>query len=615
MTVLIRTLPRSIDSKWVRQYILPIGLALLALAFINLGLHGRLAPRQPFAPYQLPYINDFAAASIGNWFRFGGNWSESDGMLQQGQADAATASIFLPLWLSTNDVYQTQTRLMLEPGTAAALAFNGQYPRLTQNRHQVQFSVQDGLWQMICGYFQGPGDFRSQAVIPLTQPGDQPLDVQVAVNVSAAGYAVRVNEQTLIKDVPLFFKGGLVGLATSGGSARFDDLQVFKPGEGTNQAAAATPTALAAPPPEATPAPAADLVNETSLYSSAFTGALAESGWIPFAGDWAIDNGSLVQRQVEGYDLGIAYQEPFEAYQLTTRFRHLSGVGGGVLFNMTSPDSKNGAVMVRYTDDGSGIFWGSFDEQGAFTGQGYAATENPGTNAHTLDILHNGSSYSIKLDGNELATGMPLVPRAGYIGLTASQSQVAYEEVSIKTAGTGEPGPAVSNETDLLANAQSLTGEWQYQDNSVQQVLTESTDYMLGIGILAERYALKVDVMLPADLTDAGGGIIFHMPNRDDRRGAYMARLAEGGKVVFWGRYNDNGDFEGIGAAEVNLVPGTPVPLTLIVGSSTFDLLVGEANVATGIPLERDSGWIGLVSYRGVVTFRSLALSLNGTAS
>lgn len=94
-----------------------------------------------------------------------------------------------------------------------------------------------------------------------------------------------------------------------------------------------------------------------------------------------------------------------------------------------------------------------------------------------------------------------------------------------------------------------------------------------------------------------------------------MARLAEGGKVVFWGRYNDNGDFEGIGAAEVNLVPGTPVPLTLIVGSSTFDLLVGEANVATGIPLERDSGWIGLVSYRGVVTFRSLALSLNGTAS
>jgi len=175
---------------------------------------------------------------------------------------------------------------MLEPGTAAALAFNGQYPRLTQNRHQVQFSVQDGLWQMICGYFQGPGDFRSQAVIPLTQPGDQPLDVQVAVNVSAAGYAVRVNEQTLIKDVPLFFKGGLVGLATSGGSARFDDLQVFKPGEGTNQAAAATPTALAAPPPEATPAPARRRLPRQPIWSMKLrsTAALSREHWQRVAG-------------------------------------------------------------------------------------------------------------------------------------------------------------------------------------------------------------------------------------------------------------------------------------------------------------------------------------------
>jgi hypothetical protein len=375
---------------------------------------------------------------------------------------------------------------------------------------------------------------------------------------------------------------------------------------------------MATPPAQPTPkvadpTPAAEGIR----YSSEFTGTLADSGWKAFAGDWVFQDGHLLQRQIEGFDLGIVYSQSVQNFRYVTNFRLDQGLSAGVFFNLPQIDSKNGGHMVRYSDDGTGVFWGYFDGQGVFNGQGFAGTGTPGNGLHILEIQSAANTYSIALDGTLLGENIPLQSTQGYVGLTTSQSAATFEQVEILDLGTatGTAEQTAEATANLLANSTAISGEWVREANGIRQNLTEATDYFTGIGVLAEEYVVEVDVNLPTEFPDSGGGLLFHAPERDALPGAYMVRFGEGGKILFWGHYDAQGIFQGQGSVETNLKAGEAHHLTLIVRKGTFDVLVDSNPIIGDLPLDQPSGWIGLISYRGPVVFSNLRLMLGGSTA
>lgn len=585
----------------VRKVLVPMIVALVLLVLLNYGLYGRLAPKQAFVPYSPPYIQDFSGVDIQSWIKFGGDWQIADGQLAQNKTPLDSASIYVPFSVAEKDTYTAGVGFKLQQ-TGASLTFNAQYPGLEQSRHAVQLVPRDGKWQMVYGYFQKGSQIREQGVIPLGIAADKPLNTKLTVKVSSDRYALTVDDKLLVSNVPLVYKGGLVGVNSLGGTAQFDDFSVVQVDAPAN-AVQATPNASSA-----TAQPTVVANNNDVIYSSQFTGNLADSGWKAFSGDWVFDAGKLVQQQLDGYDFSIVNDKTHQNYQVAVTFLHRQGNSAGMMFNLPQRESKNGGQLVRYTDDGKGIFWGYFDAQGVFTGQGYADTPPPAQDVHTLLIQSRPETYSINLDGKLIADNVPLNSRQGYIGLTTSQTVGEFDTVTVSNIGSGTADAA--KPVDLLANSQAVTGQWIHNADGVQQAQTEAADYVTGIGVLAEQYILESDITLPTDPADAGGGFIFHMTTRDALPGAYMLRLGNGGKILFWGRYDAKGVFAGQGSIDVNLEAGKAHHLTVTVKAKTFDIAVDGNTVTRDLPLEQTSGWLGLISFRGPVVFSHLHLTL-----
>lgn len=350
--------------------------------------------------------------------------------------------------------------------------------------------------------------------------------------------------------------------------------------------------------------------NQQLFFADSFDpNADGESLWLPISGNWFYENSSLVQGQTDGYDLSNIYQVPVP-YPMTLRatFQHRQAAGGGVLFNMPNADNKNGGHMVRYVDAGDVIAWGYFDADGVFNGQGSATVPLPELNEHTLEIIANGSTYAISIDGAEITRDIPLNNPASpsHIGLTASLSAVAFNQVDVFTTGDAES----LTETTANIDADAATGTWIVDGGNITQTDVELTDYIAGTGIAGERFVVSADILLPAENPDAGAGITFHMDGRDDPRLGTMVRFGSGGSELFWGRYDAEGNFNGEGGIPLELAARDTHSLQLIVRDETFDIVVDGVSMVEAIPLQSGGGWIGLVSFSGSVTFSNVRLEL-----
>ena len=175
------------------------------------------------------------------------------------------------------------------------------------------------------------------------------------------------------------------------------------------------------------------------FFQSTFLGSLGDTKWIPFRGDWSISDGALLQTNKEGFDFAIGYNEPYENYVLRSQFRHIEGQGGGVLFGMTRPDSRNRSHVVRYDSGQNAILFGHFDENGQFIAQGGEAVGAPLDRIHQLDIVKNSESYDIYVDGLKLIGDIPLISNGPHIGLTSSTSIVKFESVEVFPLNPADP--------------------------------------------------------------------------------------------------------------------------------------------------------------------------------
>jgi len=100
------------------------------------------------------------------------------------------------------------------------------------------------------------------------------------------------------------------------------------------------------------------------------------------------------------------------------------------------------------------------------------------------------------------------------------------------------------------------------------------------------------------------------MEGRDNPATGHLVRFGNGGSEIFWGTYDEQGVFQGQGSSPLTLDWDEPHTLSLIVTDETFDILVDEVLIIGGVPLQGDAGWIGLVSFRGPVSFSDFELTL-----
>ena len=445
-----RVIARVRRSRWLRLGIAlaVVGVVLFGLAY---GVLRVLGPKEKFAPLDLPYVQHFADMDPRKWFISDGVWSLRQEMLAQAANLNKPADIYIPGQIVKEQPYHLSTYITFTKSTQeAGVNFNAQYPKMTTQQHQVfvarrsedagsdsATAADAPAMELVAGYTDENGEFVRQVTVPFDIDSEEyRLDVYVLGNT----YTVQLNGQTMIERRPLFFPNGLVGYHTLG-PARFDTLKIT--------------TAETKEPGE-------------KIYISDFDQQPAGAGWVPFSGEWEIADGELFQANPAVQDAAIGYEgSAFEDYVIQATFHHLTGSGGGLLFNMVSPYQLNDAHVVRYSEQTDSIFWGFFDAEGIFERQGFVDVPPPGKDMHQLRVYVGADSYDVYLEDLLLARGVPLHQPVdaiepgrvgGHIGLITSRSTVAYSLVEVfpllgnatvlnvrapeETAATESPAPA-----------------------------------------------------------------------------------------------------------------------------------------------------------------------------
>jgi len=643
-----------------RAAVLPLALIGLALLFLNWGLHKVFKPPEPFSTYTLPYSQGFEEVVITRWFAGGGDWTIRDGALMQADESIEAAQIFIPRWLVKGQPYRYSAQISLsDTAQAAGLSFNAQYPRIYSNHHRAivarVLSLSKGRngdqLELIAGYVDEVDGFQPQVSVPIpTEMQTLRLDVVVHEDT----YDVQLNGQTMLEKRPLVYHDGLLGMYAAGGPVSFDNVVV--------STAEDTAYSVEVLEVESGLSDAGHYVAGDLVYTSQFAGVSGGTGWIPFSGTWNVENGALTQSDTTGYDLGIGYEgDVFQNYALQVALSHIEGSGGGVLFNMATPYQHLGAHMVRYSDTADGVFWGYFENNGDFIGQGYAKVDTPGnsearSSAHTFKILSGAKTYTIYLDDHIIARDIPLIRNYGYIGLITSRSAVAYHLVEmfgllsdlwaetsevpvvrdtpVATTGNAifvEPEPTPTRTAHIVASDLVYTGDFvdassdtgwipirgDWQVAGAQRLLTQvdpaGYDYAIGYeGNTFQSYALQVSL---AHLEGVGGGVLFNMALPYQLNGAHMVRYSDRADAIFWGYYDDTGDFIGQGYASVQAPGDASHTFKITSADTSYAIDVDGQPVARDIPLVRNSGHIGLLTSRSAAAFGPIEVfTLGGRA-
>lgn len=640
--------------------LLPLGLIALVVVFLNWGLRAKIGPDQPFDTFEFPYSETFEGTRINRWFTSGGKWTLASSALVQVEEGQEPAKIFAPHWLPDDQAYLVSVDIELSEGTQeAGINFNAQYPDIQQNHQRVYFARQGNETRLVAGSVENGFLERESVTVPSSANALR-LDVLVDTNT----YDVHVNGRALIEERPLSNFNGLVGLYALGGPTTFDNLTLSAIDDDFSMSATSLDTGLENN---------GVVGDDDVIYRSEFGTSAGSAGWTSFGGDWRLENGMLTQFDASGFDYGIAYEsERFQEYRLELSLQHLEGVGGGALFNMPSPNQLNGAHMVRYSDRSEAIFWGYFDDSGEFQGQGYAAIKAPGEEPHTIKILSGESSYDVYSDNQLIASDIPLESNSGHIGLITSRSTVAFglveakallsdsrtsavvgQEIPVEQVATAtlmpEPVAAESVEsvvvgTDLRdgdgneavavrtvtgnaatgAAVQSepvvsgldingwvpFSGRWEVEGGLLKQV--DGNGFDLGIGYDNSTYQSYTLEVALRHQEGAGGGVLFNMAAPNQLAGAHMVRYSDRSDAIFWGYFDETGEFEGQGYAKVN-APGTADHIFRIEsGSSTYAVYLDNQIITRDLPLVRNSGHIGLISSQSTVAFGPISTSVGG---
>jgi len=622
------------NKRWVLYTLLPFGLIVLVLFFINWGLRTQIGADESFDTFELPYVQPFDDVAINRWFMSGGAWSLDNGSLIQSDEGAEVTKIFVPHWLVKGEPYHLTVDVTLSASTqAVGVNFNAQYPDIHHNHQRVYLTRNGSKTELVAGRADEDNGFEAQVTTAVPSTDDT---LRLDLFVHETSYDVHINGQPLIENRPLMYYDGLVGLFAIGGPTMFDNLQL----DGIDDTFSVD---LAVTEEESVTGAYPDVGN--LLYTSNFNSSAGDAGWVSFGGDWRVENGYLSQLDPNGYDFGIGYEgRTFDSFVFQVSLEHLTGSGGGILFNMLSPYQAHSSHMVRYSDQSDAIYWGYFDETRAFNGQGHAKVNAPEGERHTFKIISGEFTYAIYLDNQLIASDIPLYRNNGYIGLIVSQSTVAYNLVDTSTL-LGNPvaedfndsadvviaernvveetavsptiatGDSVNTPviTEITTTATDIpdwipfAGQWEVENGNLKQLETDGYD--LGIGYDSDALqSYTVEVSLK-HLEGVGSGLLFNMPTPYQQEGAHIVRYADWTNALIWGYFDESGAYYAQGHIAASAPSGEIHTLKVESGQTSYAIYLDDQLVVSDVPLVRNSGHIGLTSSHSTAVFGPIEIN------
>lgn len=171
---------------------------------------------------------------------------------------------------------------------------------------------------------------------------------------------------------------------------------------------------------------------ETELYSSRFDDGPA-SGWQFLSGEWVLSDGALQQVTECDFDAtALLTTHTVSHFRWTTSFVANDGRNhGGVLFHQSSPNTRSGATLVDFADNGSAIRWGSYNNSGFYVFAGMQSLPPVAAGELVnLSIEVQGTFVEVSVDGDVVAY-FESPEAAGMVGLVATKSVVSFEHARL----------------------------------------------------------------------------------------------------------------------------------------------------------------------------------------
>ena len=219
------------------------------------------------------------------------------------------------------------------------------------------------------------------------------------------------------------------GLAAAASyEAVYEAPQFSAPDAGLGTGAACDATIAQDQPARASTAPIS-VTQATTLLDESFDA--AANGFAVMSGSWLVEGGAYRQLNTCEYDLmSVLTNTIVDHFDLDVVFSSPTVPNqGGVVFNVSSTNSRSGAIVVDLADDGATLRWGTYDELGYYQNIGWDLISAPAANEPvSLRIESRGDAYTIIHNGNTVVTETTPYP-GGMIGLVASQSEVAFQQI------------------------------------------------------------------------------------------------------------------------------------------------------------------------------------------
>lgn len=171
---------------------------------------------------------------------------------------------------------------------------------------------------------------------------------------------------------------------------------------------------------------------ETQLYRSDFADASA-LGWQFLSGEWSMTAASLKQTTECDFDAtALLTTHTVSDFRWTTSFVANQGQNSpGVLFHQSSPNTRSGATLVDFADDGSVLRWGSYDNAGFYVFDGMAELPQVAAGQVVrLSVEVHGRFVKVSVDDVAVAY-FESPEEAGMVGLVATKSVVAFEHAEL----------------------------------------------------------------------------------------------------------------------------------------------------------------------------------------
>ncbi|HEX5688613.1 MAG TPA: family 16 glycoside hydrolase, partial [Roseiflexaceae bacterium] len=351
---------------------------------------------------------DEAGSVASAWLPLSGAWQAHDGIYSQSDNTGYDYISFLNLAPQTHYSFETKLRLG-EGDMGGGFVYN--VPGLDERAGAqiVDFDNKGGFLRW--GRYDDTGAYTYEGGVKVDPPinDGQWHDLRL---VTHAGTSVVSLDGRDVGTIANTRTSGYLGLLTSKTKVDFDNVNVTILAE--NGAPAAQPTAA---PTQAN-------------FADDFADGDAK-GWQVLSGTWQVIDNAYQQTNPSGSDLGSIAAFQSDSYSATVRLKRIDGdMGGGLYFNLAQRDKKSRSQMISYTQSGKALQWGHFDDGGNFVFEGSAPTPDGGDGEwHTLGVQVKDGKATFTLDGEQVAKDVALTYTSGYLGLLASNSKVAFDDI------------------------------------------------------------------------------------------------------------------------------------------------------------------------------------------